>query len=188
MDFEDIQKIWDAQTSQTLYVINENALYKRIQAKKNQTHHITNATEWFAIFVNGAGGSFVFTMNIFSHSKNIWLYAMALWTLAVALYVLISRIRRTKNDLKFDRTIRGELNYAISVAAYQVNLSYLMRWNILPLGSLLVLATWGGGKSIWLSIAVLALLAVAHYFSGWEHNFYKSRKNELENLKHTLES
>jgi hypothetical protein len=188
MEFEDIQKIWDAQTSQTLYVLNKNALHKRIQAKKSQTRHITNATELFAIFVNGGGGGVVFTMNILTHNKNIWIYTMALWMLAIALYVLVSRIRRVNNDLKYDRTIHGELDYAVSVASYQVKLSYLMRWSVLPLGALLVLATWGGGKSVWLIVAVLILLAVTHYFGGWEHNFYKRRKNELENLRCKLDS
>src|SRR5688500_15786543 len=173
MDFKDIQKIWDTQTNQPLYVINENALHKRIQAKKKQAHHTTNLTELFTIFANACAGGVVLMISIFGRSENISKYAMGSWMLVVALYVLISRIRRIKRDLKFDRTIRGELDHAVSVATYQVNLSNLMRWNLILLGSLLLLSTWEGKKSVWIGTGVLAFLAIVHYFSGWEHNFYK---------------
>ena len=36
MEFEDLQKIWDTQNNKPMYVINEEALHRRILSKKNK--------------------------------------------------------------------------------------------------------------------------------------------------------
>ena len=34
MEFDEMKKIWDSQTNQTLYSIDENALYNRILSRR----------------------------------------------------------------------------------------------------------------------------------------------------------
>jgi len=80
----------------------------------------------------------------------------------------------------------GDLRHAIAVATYQVQLSYLLRWNTLPIGILIILSVWDGGRSFWLAIGIMIFLFIANYAAGWEHNFYKSRKRELEILLNKL--
>ena len=75
------------------------------------------------------------------------MYILSAWMLGSALYLLVSRIRRIKANHRFDRSMRGDLTHAISVATYQVRLSRLMRWNILPIGILTLLGVWSSGKS-----------------------------------------
>jgi hypothetical protein len=188
MEFEEMKKIWDTQNNEPIYGINEKALHNRILSKKNRAYHITNTTELLSIIVNIGAGCFVLGVNLYKQSGNVFLYLMSAWMFATGLYSLVSRIRRLKKDHQFDRSMRGDLAHAIAIATYQVRFSQLMRWNILPIGILILLGLWEGEKSIWLAAGILVFFVLVNYAAGWEHNIYKSRKHELEILKNKLEN
>jgi hypothetical protein len=188
MEFEELQKIWDSQNNQPLYAINEKALHNRILSRKKQAHHITNVSEFVSIIANTGAGSFILGMNFFKQSANMFMYLLSAWMFSIALYLLVSRIRRIKGDHRFLRSMHGDLHHAISVATYQVRLSQLMRWNILPIGILILLGVWEGEKSLWVALGILVFFVLANYAAGWEHNIYKARKRELEILLNKLET
>jgi hypothetical protein len=186
MDFTEMKKIWDSQNNEPLYVINEKALHNLIQSKKRQADHLTNISELLLILVNMGAGCFILGMNVFQQSGNIFMYLLAAWMLSSALYVLVSRIRRIKANYRFDRSMRGELAHALSVATYQVHLSRLGWWSILPIGILTLLGVWE--KSVWVAGGILLCFGLTHYAAGWEHRIYKARKRELEVLQNKLEN
>lgn len=188
MEFDELKKIWASQNNEPLYSINEKALHNRILSKKKQAHHITNTSELLWIIGNIGAGCFILGVNLFKQSASIFMYFLFAWMFTSALYLLVSRIRRIKASYRFDRSMRGDLNHAISVATYQVRLSLLGRWNILPMGILILLAVWEGAKSFWIAVGILIFLALAHYAAGWEHSIYKARKRELEILQQKLEN
>ena len=187
MEFEELRKIWDAQNDQPLYAINEKAMYNLILSKKKQAHHITNISELLIIIVYIITGSFVLGKNLFDQSSNISMYVLSAWMLGSALFILVNRIRRIKGDNRFDRSMSGDLDHAISVATYQVRISQIMLWNILPIGALTILGLWESGKPIWIAMVVLLFFALSYYGGGWEHNIYKRKKRELEVLKNKLD-
>jgi hypothetical protein len=188
MEFDEMKKIWDSQNNEPLYVINEKALHGRILSKKKTGDRITNFTEILSIVVNGGGGISILTVNIFNKHPSLALYALAAWMILTALFVCLGRIRRLDGTLRFDRTMQGDLDHAISIAAYQVRISHLMRWNILPIGMLLLVGVWERGKSVWIAIGLLIFMVVINHLSRWEHNIYKRRKRELEILQGKLTS
>ena len=186
MEFEELQKIWNAQDDQPLYAINEKAMYNYILSRKKQAHRITNISELLLIFVNIISGIFVLGMNYFKQSGNIFMYLLSAWMLGSALFMLISRIRRIKGINRFDRSMFGDLDHAISVATYQVRISKIRRWNILPIGALCILGVWNSEKPVWIAVAILIFFALTFYASGWEHNIYERKKRELETLQRKL--
>jgi hypothetical protein len=188
MEFDELQKIWDAQNDKPLYAINENALHNRISVKKNNGLHISNISELLTIIVNFAGGVFILGINLFNKNANGFMYLMSAWMVGVAVYTLVSRSRRIKKDSIYDRSLKGDLLHAVSVADYQVKFSRLMRWNILPITIFLFLGILETGKSIWLAVGTSVFLILANYAAGWEHNIYKKRKLELETLRDKLEN
>ncbi len=188
MEFDEMKKIWDLQNNELVYSINEKALHNRIQAKKKQAQHITNVSELFWIIVNIGAACLVFGVNLYKQTGNIFMYLLSAWLLSSALYVLVNRIRRIKGNYRFDRSLWGDLNHALSVASYQVRLSILGMWSILPVGILVILGLWEAGASVWLTVSVLIFLTLSYYASGWEHRIYKARKDELEILKNKLEN
>jgi hypothetical protein len=188
MEFDEMQKIWDAQNNQPLYAFNEKALHNRILVKMNKGQHITNVSELLLIVVNFGSATFIIGTTLASHRSNIFLYIMGAWMFGTAVYTLASRIKRISANQRYDRTMRGDLDYAIHIATYQANLSRLMRWNIVPIGTLVILSTWEGGKHIVFAIVILVFFALTFYLSGFEHRIYENRKHELEVLKEKLES
>lgn len=187
MEFEELQKIWDAPTNQTLYVVNETALHKRILTKKNKTLHITWVTELLLIIVNIAAGCFVFANAWIKDKLDIFLVILATWMWLAAIYVLVNRVRRIKAALRFDRSMLGDLEHAVSTATYQVRISYLSLCNALLLLLYCVALVLQSGKSIWYAVALGAVFFISWRAGNWEHNIYKRRKRELEQLLHKLQ-
>lgn len=188
MEFEELQKIWDSQNNRPVYAIDEKALHNRILSKKRQAYHITNTTELLLIIVNVAAGGLILGLNGFRKGTDIFMYVLAAWMFCSALYVWASRTRRIQRDKdRFEQSMHGDLDHAISTAAYQVNLSRITRWNILPIGLLVLLGLWDGGKSIWVVGGTLLFFAVGYYASGFENRIYKARKRELQVLREKLD-
>ncbi|QMW00901.1 hypothetical protein [Spirosoma foliorum] len=186
MEFDELQKIWHSQTNEPLWVINEKALYKRILVKKAKASHITNFSELLVLIVYAGAGSLIAGLNYVKPKPNLMLYLMAAWMFATALYVLVSRIRRIKGSHAFDRSMLGELNYAVSMATYQVRFSQLMRWNIIPVGILSLWGVWRVDQSVWLVLGIVMVFILGYAGGGWEHRIYIAKKRELEALQRKL--
>lgn len=178
MEFDQLQKIWDSQNKQPMYAINEAALHQRILAKKHQANKITHISEWMIIVAHSLTGLFTLWFN----QGNVFLYVLAAWMLISALYVVVNRIRRILATQRYDRSLLGDLQYALAVATYQVRLSGIMRWNIVPVTALIVLSFWHGEQSIWIIIAATLFFILVFFASKWEHNIYKTKKQDLEIL------
>ena len=186
MEFEEMKKIWDSQNNEPLYAINEEALHNRILSKKKTGYHITNVSELLLIIVNATAGLFVLSVNLSKPGVNMYMYLLATWMLFSALYMLVSRIRRINGSQRFDRSMLGDLSNAISIATYQVRLSQVGRWNILPIGVLCLLALWDSGKPIWSIVIIGIFFVFAARGTVWEHSIYKNRKKDLEILQKKL--
>ena len=182
MEFNELQKIWDSQSNQTLYAINEQAMEQYIQSKMKQTNRITQLSELLTIVVNAGAGVLILLLNLFKKPASIYLYLMAGWMLVTAVYVLVSRIRRLKGNRQFDRSMQGDLRYAIGVATYQVRFSQLLRWNQVPIGLFCLLGIWESGKPLWAVGILLVFLSLTWIASGWEHGVYQRKKHALETL------
>lgn len=187
MEFEEMKTIWDTQNREPLYVINEQALHNRILSKKRTVSHIANISELLCIIAMGGTGCLALVVNLFKkQNQSIAMYVLAAWMLGCGFYCLISRVRRIKGNGRFDRSMRGDLQHALAVASYQVRFSQLMRWNIVPIGILTLIAVWDSEKSGWIALGIGCFFALTYYAGGWEHNIYKNKKRELEILQHKL--
>ncbi len=182
MDFNELQQIWDTQSNQSFYAINEKAMQQLIQSKKKQASRITHLSELLTIIANAGAGVLILLLNLYKKPTSIYLYAMAGWMLVTATYVLLSRLRRLKGNKQFDRSMHGDLRYAISVATYQVRFSRLLRWNQLPIGLFCLLGIWESGKPLWIAAVLFVFLSLAWLASGWEHGIYQRKKRALETL------
>ena len=187
-EFDELQKIWDTQNNKPMYTINDQALQSRILSKTNQALHKTNLSELLIIIVNIGAGAIILGLHFSLKSGEIFMYVVAAWMFATALYILVSRLRRLKDSRRFDRTMHGQLAHGISTAAYQVRLSQLMRWNILPIAALVLLTLWETGKPLWTIGLILTIFAIGWCTSVWEHGYYKTKRRELEGLQKKLEN
>jgi hypothetical protein len=186
MEFEELQKIWNTQNNQPMYTINEQALHKRILAKKSQAFHITRFSEWLLIIVYTTVTGVIFWNN-FTGQRSAFMFILSAWMFACVIYVSIHRLHRIRGQKQFDRTMLGDLQHALSMASSQVRLARIMRWNTLPTGMLILLSFWENGISVWIVVAAAVFFILVFYASGWEYNIYKRKKQELEALLAKLE-
>lgn len=187
MDFDEMKKIWDVQNNEPLYAINEPALHRMIIAKKNRARHITHVSELLLIIVNFSVGSLIVGLSVYKPNGNFYALLLAVWMLISGCCYAIARARRLNGSRKFDRSMRGDLAYGLSVATYQVKLSQFGRWGLIPFALFTTLSVWEEGKSAWSIAGVLIFFLLTAIGSRWEHKFYKRRKRELEILKSKLE-
>lgn len=183
MEFEEMQKIWDTQ-NRPLYVIDEQALHRRILAKKRRAGRVASYSEVLLIGVNILVGIFALLAPYDELRERISFYSAGVFMLLTAAYVLILRIRRRRVEAGFDNSIRGDLDHALANATYQVRLSQAMRWYILPVA---LFSLIGIGVTKWIAFLVLgAAFLFAYLAGGLEIRHYIKKKRELEQLHRTL--
>jgi hypothetical protein len=187
MEFEEMQKIWDEQSNQTLYAIDERALSNRIKAKRNTANRIANLSELIVIITHIAATGILLVIMLMNKVNNVFMYLMSAWVFFTAIFATVIRLRRIYSKIRFDRTMFGELDHAIALATHQVRFSKLMQWNSVPVAGLAVLLVWSSGKSIWFTAGMVVFFAATYYAAHWEVNIYKRKKEELEQLKLKLE-
>jgi hypothetical protein len=185
MEFNEIKNIWSVQDSESGFDINKSALYDRVLARKKQAYNITNVSELVFTVINLGSGFVMLGLN--ATKQNIFLYLLSSWMFITALTLGVGRIWRLKGSKRFNRSVAGDLSHAIAVAKYQVRLSQLMRWNLVPVAALLLLAVVDDGKPFWVVAIVLLIVVVGHLAGGWEHTIYKGRLEGLKILQKKLE-
>lgn len=188
MEFEEMQKIWHSESNQTFYAIDEHALNKRISAKKKTAHRITNISELVVIFTYFFGSCILLATNLINALSNVFMYLTAAWMFITSIYAIVVRVRRIYSNVRFDRTMFGELDHAISLATHQVRFSQMLGLNSILVAVLTVLMLLESDSSIWFAVGMSVFFAGALYLSKWEINIYKRKKEELVQLKMKLEA
>ena len=186
MEFDEMKKVWDTQNNQPSYVIDEKALQNRIQRKKHSV--LVNIGDWLLIISNIAVIILLVGRHPFTPGANIFLYIEAIWTFATVVYLVVSLIVRIKASRRFDRSIHGDLNHAIYLISYQMRISQITSWNLLPMGAIIIFSGWVAGKLFMVSSLVLVIDTVAIYAAGKIYQVNKRRKRALQGLKEKLES
>ena len=189
MEFDEMKKIWDGQNNQPLYTIDEKALQKRIQRKRHS--FFVNISEWILIIGYFGAAIVLAGLNRFVLPKaNIFLYLEAAWMFAIVVYFVVVHIRRIKAGRRFDRSIHGDLDHAIHLINYQMRISQITRWNLLPMGALMILAFsgWEARKLFEISAAILVVYTLTFYASSKGIRANERRKRALQVLKEKLEA
>jgi hypothetical protein len=187
MEFEEMKKIWDSQKQEHVFSLDQSALHNRVLSKQKQGLRIANISELILIFTNIIAPVSILAVVIPRERFNISMTLLSVCMLMIAGYVARGRYQRISGNTRFDRNLKGDLEFALDVARYQVKLSTLGRWIILPVAILSVTGLLEAEKSIWIALAVIIFMLMANYLSGWESKYYETRLHQLEVLKRKLE-
>lgn len=181
MEFEEIKKIWDKQNREPLYAIDENALHNRIRSKRIGANRLNNLNDFGLIFV--AVVTAVILLIIRGETMSDFIISGVL--LLIAGYVFISRVGRIKKDQKFDRSMLGELNHALSCIDYEIHrASTFIWWFLIPIAIPITINFMVTGASYlqWLIVAVGYLLAIS--ITQWEMRVrLNPKRRNLETLR-----
>ena len=186
MEFYEIKQIWDVQDSQPLYVIDEKALRNRIQRKKHTV--LTNISEWLLIISYLGVVCVLVGRHPFTPGSNKFLYLEAVWMFAIVVYLVVYQIRRIKAGRRFDRSIHGDLDHAISLISSQMHVSQVTRWNLLPMGVIMIFSGWESGKLFLVSTVIVVVYTLVFYATGKGLRLNGRRKRGLQVVKEKLET
>lgn len=186
MEFEEMKVIWDSQSQEKLYVIDEEALFGQIRRKSRSVNHLVGMVEWVMIAINLLVG-IVLVVDTWRGAGPAYEYAFpALYFIYFAIAVYAQQTRK-RAEVGFASTLLGELEKAL----WQVNqlirqARRMILWYLLPIVAVGSVVVWLNGKPLW-SLAMLLLLPATYFASGWEINkFYLPKKESLESLRETL--
>ena len=186
MEFEEMQKVWDEQKGENMYVINESTLHQSVSRKKDAASRRINKVEIGITLINSTVAIILFNRAL--NNPNIWDFLTSALIGLTVVYVLHFRWKRQKEERTFDRTMLGELDQAISYTKYIIKFSYMMAVGyILPMSIFYIVQMIDEGASLkrWLIIGGAYLLAFL--LVRWERRKqHIPRKTRLLALKKKL--
>lgn len=181
-EFAEMKILWDTQSEEKLYAINEQVLHEQIQRRGRSVDRTLQYREWMMVGVNLLTAT-ILTVSAYVNNEETWLlYAIAAAYLAYSLLFLLLRRLRRRQDQDFAPTMLGDLDRALWQLNYLVDQMRSMTfWYSLPLtivmaGFLLVRASWG-----W-ALAIVVVMGAASYYSlKWEVN--RGYRPQIDSLK-----
>lgn len=187
MAFEELQSIWDNQNDESVYKINEDALFARIQEKGKSVDHKLNVYELLMFIGNLAIGIVLF-VDVYRGDGKAYEYVLPALYIAFSIGTVILRLLRQQEEVQFDLTMRGELDKAIWKIDYLIARGRsMMLWYMLPLMIVLTITLFLNSKPLW-ALGTMVIVVPVSYFGGkWEINkWYMPKKRELESLRQEL--
>jgi len=186
MEFEELQKTWDQQEEKSLFIINQKELYDHILSQKESVAKTSNYSEFFLIAANMVASAILLIITHIKDTGNIFSYFLAILMLGMATYVFYGRLNRLRSINVFDQSIKGHLLLALSNATFQVRLSQIIRWYVLPVGALTVLSMGYNETSVFSMVMIFLFFGISWFAGKWEHQLYQKRKWDLEKLSDQL--
>ncbi|CAD5296218.1 conserved membrane hypothetical protein [Imperialibacter sp. EC-SDR9] len=187
MEFEDLKKIWDTQNNEPMYAINETALHQRIHKHKNKTKLVANMNEiGIMIIATVTGGILVWDVIFDNNSMYALVGGLAFFL--ITLFVFFSRRNRKKNEHRFDQSMLGELDHAITNAGYIVTFARTFMWWFLLPASIFAYPNMVLHDAPWYRwVIVTGGFILSFLVVRWELNrIHLPRKKKLESLRDKL--
>lgn len=124
IEFEEMQKSWNEQKGETMYTVDESALYGIVKRKKDAASRRINNMEIMISIINGiAGVGSIILAVVNAHPVNFINAGIMIGTLP---YIQYFRRKRKQAENTFDRSMLGELDHAISNESSIVRFNHLM--------------------------------------------------------------
>ncbi len=201
MDFEEMKVIWDSQTEQPLYVLDQEALHNAVRRKGRCIEKSVKGFEGVMIGILLVVAVVLVGKRVLS--EPAWTTPMvigAALTLLVAIVAAINlaltRARRLKGEQVYDQSLLGDLDRAISRVDYQVaRLRNSHSWFLVPLAAMTGLNFMARGVSlaelfgsrVWIWPLFLASLVIYYAAIRFEiRRVHQPRKRSLVALREKL--
>lgn len=186
MKFEEMQKVWDSQRQETFYAIDETALYRRIKAKAAKAARLVNINEIGLTIISLVTGVILITDAI-SDQESWWDYGTGGLFFLVAAFLIIRRQRRLRALPRFDRTLLGELEHALSGAEELIRVNRGFVWFLLPIAVVTLTGMVWRAAPVWGILLTAGLFVLSWWLVRWELRCrLLPRRTELLSLKDLL--
>lgn len=189
MELEEMQVIWNSDSQEKMYAINEKALYSYIKSKSNSVTHSLSFVEWLMILINLGVGIFLLA-DARGENAPAYEYVLPIMYLVYSVYSIYRKLaRRQEENRQFEATIVGEVDRTLWRMNYLIKQSQgMIVWYLLPIGLVAAVTFYlESSNPLWPLIILLVVAPTAYLVSRWEVNkFYLPKKRELEALRAKL--
>lgn len=187
MEIEAMQVLWNSQTQEKLFAINESALHDTIKRKARNADRLLQIVEWIMIGVNLGVGIFLLIDGLRDYDMMIE-YLMPVLYLGFFVYVLYRKLARRREEAHFEPTMMGDLDKAIWRLDYLINQGRtIVFWYLIPLMLAAFVVMYLNSGQFWRWSWMLLLIPAAYFGGNWEtRKFYLPKKRELEALREKL--
>ena len=187
MEFKDMQEIWNNQSNENIYAINEEALQAYVMRKGKSVTRSLNMYEMGMVAVNFIVGIFLI-VDALNGSEQVFRFVVPSLYLAFSLIAVVRSLARRREIVRFEETVVGELDKAIWQINYLIAQTKSMWWwYVLPLLLVTSIFLIINEKILWALSLILIVLPLSLLGSRWESNrFYLPKKQALESLRDRL--
>ena len=187
MEFEEMQKIWNEQKGENMYVINESALHRSVAKKKNAASRRIGIVEISLMMINSACALFLLIDAIID-KEGFWDYAGAVIMALTVVFLYFFRRKRKQNEKTFDRSVLGELDHAIANSQSIIQIATIMiYYYLIPMGVFALSKMFYFGASIEKWFLVIGMFVLSFFLIIWERKaLHIPRKRNLLALKEKL--
>lgn len=187
MEFDEMKVIWDSQSNQKLYAINEDALFDQIKRKGRSVARMLNFFDLMMFGMNFAVG-ILLVVNARGDNEPIYHYAPPVLYFAFSLFSFFRRRVRKQEEVRFDQTVVGELEKAIWQIDYLIAQGRSMiLWYVSPLALVFSATMLLDGKLMWALIFPIFLIVFSYFGGQWElRKWHLPKKRSLESLREMM--
>lgn len=184
MDFKDLQKVWNQQTNEPMYIIDQQALYQQVRRRALQADRIARTNEWGMMII----AVLTSLMLLWIGSDTTYQIVASIAMLGTGAYVFWQRRLRLASLDRQPSSILAELDQAIVNANYLVRFAQTFAyWFLMPTALVTIFRMTQKEVDPWRWLFVLGSFLLAFLLVRWELNCkHLPRKQALEELRETL--
>lgn len=188
MNLEDMKKVWDSDSNQTLYVIDQSKMDQIVNKKSMSANRRASYVENFIIIMNLVIPVVLFTIAGLNDQIDFGEYSMGLFTIATAAGTYYYKRVRLANQLNQGDSVLDNLDQAIHNATYQAKMtSFFLTWYIIGVSALTISNLILEGTNIWFIIMISIVFIIGLIVGRWEQRCWHDKKrDELIELKKKL--
>ena len=190
MNLEEMKKIWNSETQETLYAIDQEGMSKIVNRKRAKTLKRVSLVENLIMWMNIILPTGLVILTIVANKPKASVYIMSTFMFLTAAYIGYFRNKRLNSYKNWGKSMLDTLEEAIHNASYQARLSKtILVWYLLGIAIISISMLIAEGKPLWLISIMLGFFVLAFFVGKWEQSAFHDRyRDELISLKEKLVS
>lgn len=184
MEFKDLQKVWDQENQQPMYVFDEEAVNRMVIRKARVVKRLASINEWGLILI-----AFFTTFALLIIGKDgAYAILAAVVMLFSGAYVWWQRVQRLRKQQHLGQSILEEMEQAIANARYLVRFAQTFAyWFLLPTAVVALLRMNQRQASFAQWSWVIGCFVLSYLLVRWElRKKHQPRLRRLEELRNKL--
>ena len=188
MKLEEMQKIWDSKSNQTLFVMNQESVEKHVKNRSNKVNKRAAFVENFIIGMNFIVPTILFLLAYLNDKLDFGEYAVGAFMFATVIFTFNYKMKRINSQKNWGITMLDSIDQAIHNATYQAKMTKVfLTWYILGVGALSVINLIIEDANPWLIVMISFVFLIGFIVGKWEQrSWHDKQRDDLIALREKL--